>query len=399
MRDEWGRTTLGELVTLQNGFPFKPGQLGQEGLPVVRIKQLLDARAPMDRSTATVPASMRISDGDVIFSWSATLSAQAWSRGPALLNQHLFSVSPRTPEVDKRFLVPLLQYMIPSLPMHGTTMKHVTKRDLNSQVVALPSLAEQRRIVDLIGSVDGALEEAVSLQHSARKTLTELGAEAVARSRRGAWPSVTLAEAVGADGLIQTGPFGSQLHKADYVTAGTAVVMPTNMSDGRIVSEGIARIDEARAARLSRHRLQPGDIVWSRRGDVTRFATVSDDDDGMLCGTGCLLVRPGDPSITSWLEVWLSTPVVSAWLTDHAVGATMANLNTRILGGVPVVLPPDEDRPEFVGMLSALREQFEAAKNFANALQALRARMLTVLISGAHEIPSSYDRFLGSNGR
>lgn len=75
-------------------------------------------------------------------------------------------------------------------------------------------------------------------------------------------------------GDIQTGPFGSQLHAADYVPVGVPSIMPQNIGDNRIVENGIARIRPEDAKRLSRYLIRSGDIVYSRRGDVERRALV-----------------------------------------------------------------------------------------------------------------------------
>src|SRR5579885_416287 len=112
------------------------------------------------------------------------------------------------------------------------------------------------------------------------------------------WELITLGEACArANGNIQTGPFGSQLHASDYVPFGIPSIMPENLSEDRISTQGIAFISDADASRLSRYRVRPGDIVYSRRGDVTRRALVAADNDGWLCGTGCLRVRFGDDRI------------------------------------------------------------------------------------------------------
>ena len=112
------------------------------------------------------------------------------------------------------------------------------------------------------------------------------------------WRTVTLGvleEESG--GVIQTGPFGSQLHASDYSTVGIPVVMPTNIRDLRVSTEGIARVDPSHVERLSRHKLRAGDIVYSRRGDVEKCALISKTQEGWLCGTGCLLVRVQGPSV------------------------------------------------------------------------------------------------------
>ena len=74
-------------------------------------------------------------------------------------------------------------------------------------------------------------------------------------------------------GIIQTGPFGSQLHESDYVTEGVPVVMPKNILDGKIDTSDIAFIKQEDADRLQSHKMSVGDIVYGRRGDIGRRGT------------------------------------------------------------------------------------------------------------------------------
>ena len=91
---------------------------------------------------------------------------------------------------------------------------------------------------------------------------------------------------------VQTGPFGSQLHQSDYVDVGIPSIMPVNIGDRMNIStEKIVYITEEDAMRLSRYRVQKGDIVYSRRGDVEKCAYINEDEAGWLCGTGCLRIR------------------------------------------------------------------------------------------------------------
>lgn len=109
------------------------------------------------------------------------------------------------------------------------------------------------------------------------------------------WEVTTLGEVCRrGGGFFQTGPFGSQLHASDYVPVGVPSIMPVNIGDNRVIANGIARIREEDAERLKRHRLRPGDVVYSRRGDVERRALIRRDQEGWLCGTGCLMIRLGE---------------------------------------------------------------------------------------------------------
>lgn len=254
--------------------------------------------------------------------------------------------------------------------------------------IELPPLPEQRRIVDLIGVLDDAIEAAEEQVESTINLGDGLAGSAF-ESAVGDPDIQTLKQVVGEKGLIQTGPFGSQLHKHDYQDQGIPVVMPTNIIDSRVNVQGIARISHEMAETLNKHLLKPGDIVWSRRGDVTRFAQVTEEDEDMICGTGCLLVRPESAEIASWLTVWFSSKNMQNLIQDRAVGATMKNLNTKILGDLPVVLPTNGN--ELAGALRAVGENMIFYKKHVQSLRSLRTELLTALLSGAHEIPESYD--------
>lgn len=198
------------------------------------------------------------------------------------------------------------------------------------------------------------------------------------------WRYNTLAvEAKRYGGFIQTGPFGSQLHAADYVDEGVPVVMPQDLVNRRVSVAHIVRVTDEMAERLSRHALKPGDVVYSRRGDVERHALVSEREAGWLCGTGCLLVRPGEawPS-QAYLSEALDLPVTREWLVRHAVGATMPNLNTSILGDVPLLIPSEALMHAFEDVAGPLRQQQIASSVESDSLTEVRDVLLPKLLSG-----------------
>jgi type I restriction enzyme, S subunit len=191
-------------------------------------------------------------------------------------------------------------------------------------------------------------------------------------------------------GAIQTGPFGSQLHAKDYVDEGFPVVMPKDIAGRRISTESIARVGATDVERLARHKLKVGDIVFSRRGDVERHALITEREVGWLCGTGCLLVRPG-PAWQSpgFLSLLLDAPQSRTWLVQHAVGATMPNLNTGILGSVPVVLPPPDVLAAFDAVVSVMEEQRSRNATMAETLAEIRDALLPRLTSGQLRLPDA----------
>lgn len=159
---------------------------------------------------------------------------------------------------------------------------------------------------------------------------------------------------------IQTGPFGSQLHQSDYSECGIPVVMPRDLVGGKISEESIARVDKTHVERLCRHKIEVGDILYSRRGDVGRCAYVTKKEEGWLCGTGCLRVTiDSEKADSRFVFFQLQHPDTVGWVEKHAVGATMLNLNTTILSSVPIRLPALEIQKRIADILSAYDDLIE----------------------------------------
>ncbi len=165
------------------------------------------------------------------------------------------------------------------------------------------------------------------------------------------WEKVKLGDIAAS---VQTGPFGSQLHQSDYSEFGTPVVMPKDMIGGKILEDSIARVEEQHVNRLSRHKVNVGDILYARRGDVGKCALVTENEKGWLCGTGCLKVTidfsKANPKFVFYQLQKLETV---GWVEKHAVGATMLNLNTGILESIPIELPKLNEQNKIVDILSA----------------------------------------------
>ncbi len=175
------------------------------------------------------------------------------------------------------------------------------------------------------------------------------------------WSVATLGDVVERDGgLIQTGPFGSQLHQSDYVAEGIPVIMPKDISDGRVDADSVARVSEQTAHRLSRHQLRPRTIVLPRRGEITKRAFIREDQTGWLCGTGCLQIAlEGKHLLPEFLYYYMEQHEVARWLEQHAVGTTMLNLSTGIVTELPLKYPAPAVQRRIADILSAYDDLIE----------------------------------------
>lgn len=172
-------------------------------------------------------------------------------------------------------------------------------------------------------------------------------------------------------GKIHTGPFGSQLHASDYVPSGIPCIMPANMKDNRVDLLKISFIAEDDAKRLSKYLVQGGDIVYSRRGDVTLKALIRSEETGYFCGTGCLLLRPGNEIDPEFLTYYLSTTTMKDWIKKQAVGATMPNINTDILSNIPFTGPEKQKQKQIASVLYSFDKKIALNNKINTELEAM----------------------------
>ena len=144
----WCLTKVGYVAEYTNGRAFKPEEWKTEGLPIIRIQNLNDAKASCNRSNEEYELKYLIKNGDLLFAWAASLGTYIWSGGNAWLNQHIFKVEP-FPFIDKIFLFYVFHAMIADFyrNSHGSGMVHITKKQFEDIVLMLPPLSEQHRIV------------------------------------------------------------------------------------------------------------------------------------------------------------------------------------------------------------------------------------------------------------
>lgn len=198
------------------------------------------------------------------------------------------------------------------------------------------------------------------------------------------WEEISLGEIVlRTGGFLQTGPFGSQLHAHEYVLDGIPVIMPQDMVDGKLSIESIARINLRKAATLSRHRVQPNDLVFSRRGDLSRCVAIEGKHCGWLCGTGCLLVRlPAQVLNGYWLAHVYTQPGIQSQVMGRAVGSTMANLNTSILAAIIIARPPVVEQDEIVKRLMSADKRIRHEEEVLEKMRFEKTGLMGDLLTG-----------------
>ncbi|GAA2232334.1 restriction endonuclease subunit S [Kitasatospora cystarginea] len=251
--------------------------------------------------------------------------------------------------------------------------------------IAIPAdLAEQRRIVEVLDAFD---EQVMSANRELAKW-REVEAGFVANTFKvdshSGWQTPTVGALLGGGGEIQIGPFGSQLHSHEYATDGIPVVMPQDIIDGSISPDKIARVPIRKSRELARHLLVFGDVVLGRRGDLSRCAVVRAENEGWLCGTGCLRIRLGASRILpEWLAIAYTQDYCQRQIAASAVGSTMPNINSGIVKNLRVPVLPMEMQRRAISALNAQRVGLSAAELKVLQLMHAKQGLVDDLLSGS----------------
>ena len=238
----------------------------------------------------------------------------------------------------------------------GATQKAITNAGLEKINVNIPLFFKQDQIVkqfdlltDIIKKYQSQLKKLDSLIKS---RFIEMFGDPVINEKN--WEKVRLDSV--AD--IKIGPFGSLLHQEDYITGGHALVNPSHIIDGRICTDEKLTISDEKYTELTPYHLQKHDVVMGRRGEMGRCAVV--DSDGLLCGTGSLIIRTKGELKSDFIQKIISFPSYKKTIEDKAVGQTMPNLNVPIVSSFEIIKPPKEIQDNYYTFVQQIdKSKFE----------------------------------------
>ncbi|MFZ1641660.1 MAG: hypothetical protein WAV07_09550 [Candidatus Contendobacter sp.] len=295
----------------------------------------------------------------------------------------------------------------------GTKMPRTSWNELRGFRVFKPSTAEQSRIAAVLDTVDEAIAktEAViaklkqvraGLLHDLlTRGLDENGQlrDPIARPEQfqdspigripGDWDFESLGTRLQRNtGIIQTGPFGSQLHAHEYTMDGVPVVMPQDILEGSFDDTRIARISTIRAKELQRHFLRLGDLIFARRGDLSRCSVVTKNEVGWLCGTGCLLMKFEQITLSPfWLSFAYRHDFGQRQIAARAVGTTMVNLNTTLLAHLAFAFPTIEEQEQIVKRVANADVLIQTESANFTKLNLLKSALMADLLTGRVRVP------------
>ena len=358
----------------------KSGELGK-GI-IYDTEEKITEKAVKESSAKIFPKGTLL-----IALYGATIGKLGFLGIPAATNQAVCGIFANE-KIDLQFLSYYLFHKRNDLIAQGTggAQPNISQTILKNLPVPLPPLPTQHAIVSRIETLFAELDKAVQHLRTAQqqlKTYRQAVLNHWLNNEDGKWEMVKLGEVAE---KIQIGPFGTQLHKSDYINGGIPLINPMHINNNKIQPDKSFSVSEEKYKELSNYYLQKGDVVLGRRGEMGRCAVVSEKEDGMLCGTGSLYIRGGDVLFADYLCRLLSSQKIILYFENASSGTTMSNLNRGIIENCEIPFPPLTDQHRIVQEIESRLLQAEAAEaSIAEALQkteALRQSILKKAFSG-----------------
>ena len=402
--DGWEPRSLLALADYINGYAFKPDDWGEEGLPIIRIEQLRNPDGPADYYAGQLPAAVVIDDGDLIFSWSASLFLRIWTHGRAALNQHLFKVIERD-GVDRLFLKAFIEFYLPDLTKasHGSTMQHITRKELERFAAPFPTCEhEQAKIAEVLSTVDRAIEQTKALIAKHQRIRTGLMQDLLTRgvdehgnlrseqthkfkdSPLGRipveWESASLAV------FVPSAEYGISTSLSE---SGYPVLRMNNLLDGEAELSDLKFTDAPVPEHLW---LRDGDVLFNRTNSwehVGRTGIWRGQIESATFASYLVRLNPHpDKLLSEMLNFWLNWEWIQIAMRRQATPAVQqVNINPTNLRSIPAAFPRNLDEQTAITVrISAVREVLNAYRKHLYKLKSMKAGLMQDLLTGDRQV-------------
>lgn len=313
--------------------------------------------------------------GTVLLSSRAPIGKVAITTEPMYCNQGFKNIVCNS-SIHNEFLYYYLRYNNDELNRrgNGVTFKEISKKIVEQFPVIVPSLEEQKGITSELDAIqtmiDGYKAHISDFDELAKSLFLDTLGDPVINEKK--WQIKSLSSLCN---KMSTGPFGSMLHKSDYVVEGIPSVNPQNIKGSKVVIDGIAKVSYQKAEELSKYYLKENDIILARRGDLSKCAIITPKEQGWLCGTGSFFLHI-EEVLPIVFYYQFTSKSIQKQLLEKSIGATMPNLNQGILSKLMIPVPPIDIQQKFASQIEAIEKQKAIlCEQLADAEQLMAERM------------------------
>ena len=399
----WSRTTLGEVTTVKARIGWRglaASEYTESGPFLIAGKHIqsgvIDWAACDHLSTFRYDESPEIQmrAGDVIFSKDGSIGNPALIEnlpGPATINGTMMMVRSNPAHLEPGYLYQLVCgaefHRMVREKVSGSSIPHIFQRDIVHFPVLLPPLDEQRRIAEVLRSVDQAIAATAALLNGI-KAAKQGTMEAVLS---GGFDEVRL-ETLLADTRypMRSGPFGSALLKSELKPEGVPFLGIDNVHVERFVPVYRRFISDDKYRELARYTVYPGDVMVTIMGTVGRCCVVPSDVGTAISSKHVWTLTLDQQRYSPALLAWQinHSPAVLVQLQGSAQGGIMSAISSGTLRDLLVPLPSPDEVQEIEALLLSFNDQIAALEAEQDAANTVKSALMSDLLSGRVRVPA-----------
>ena len=396
MRDGWSETTLGDVAEWWSGGTPKarePKYYENGTIPWAVIADMNKGIINSTNSYITEDALDLIGGrlapvGSVLISMYASVGKSAIANIPLATNQAIAWSIPNQEKINPFYLYLVSQQLEKEISdlARGATQRNINRQMLREFTFQLPPLPEQKRIVDLISSVDSYIEALQQQLDSAKRSrnavlhkLLTVGGED--------WEYKILSDICEVRDGTHDSPKPSD--------KGFALVTSKNIKDGRLDLESAYLISPQDYEEVNkRSKVEQYNLLISMIGTIGEVIVVEGEPDFAIKNVG--LLKSTEPILSRYLCHYLGSQLGKNAISLSVSGSTQKFISLGKLRALPVLYPSMEDQKAIVEAMSLFDQQISKNLEVAARIKNLRSSLLSDLLSGEHEIPASYDKVIGA---
>lgn len=360
---------LGDIATYVNGYAFKPTDWKNKGLPIIRIQNLTNPDSPFNYYQGEIDDKYIVNKGDILISWSASLGVFEWLGEKAVLNQHIFKVIFDKEDIDKSYFKYIVQRSLERALkyLHGSTMKHITKKYFDNILVPIPDLVTQKKIAKVLDKaqelIDKRKAQIAALDQLAQSVFLEMFGDPIKNTNQ--YKKEKLAN------LCIKITDGTH-HSPPTVKEGIPYITAKHLNKG-----GLDFFKDPTYVSLEDHqkiyeRCNPekGDVLYIKDGATTGIAAINHYDFEFSMLSSLALIKVDFNKLNNYyLTHFLNNERVFRKITSGMNGGAIKRLTLKKINNIEVVVPPIELQNQFAEIIKKIEIQKELLQKSLEELE------------------------------
>lgn len=413
MRDGWVTKRLDEVCTKFGAGPFgsnmKVSTFVDEGIPVVSGSHMTELELVEEsfnyitEDHANRMQSSIVQRNDVVITKAGTIGQVSLIPNNSRFLKYVLSsrqlfARPNVEYLDPKYLAIYLKYgrgqdqILSNVNRTGVPSLSQAVSFVKNLQIELPSLPEQKRIVDLISSVDSYIEALQKQLESAIKSrnayVNRIVFETFARGKKK--KIADIAEVKGGKRLPKGTPWSAEPTDHRYIRA-------TDIKDGMVLTDNLVYVPDEVWPVISRYVVNHGDVVITIAGTIGQIGVIPAALDGVnLTENAAKIVVNTKIVRSNYLGMLLGSSYYQVEIDSKTKKTTQPKLGLNMINDIEIPLPDLAEQDEIFSVVNHFDRLIATTKDQITKANTLRTGLLIGLLGGEHQIPTSYDKIMGA---